>query len=362
MTENPKDSAAAPAMCESACETPPDSAPAAGNGEPAGPPSAAVVAPSVQEPAEASPAAVEPPTREPRPPSPSSERQPRRPWLAPDDGPALMTELQDLRICTRCGAPVPIDANDCPKCHSFVVGNPGRKSRKGDVDKILSQLVAEYQPATVVLRETCEHLARAYAELKTMPAGSLEWHRILNITQELTKSLDASRSPSSLPGLSTMPDAAVYLAHDLVAREVSGEPLSEFQRGQLDVLRGAMEGAILLAPDPVHAGLPVPAEGRPQARLDPTVALAPKTGKKSFPILPLSERDSDLPERQPARCAFCGQIPCIGIEHREYQRLHRFDADAQEQIRQRLRDIHGDEHERAWFEELILGYLPFDRL
>ena len=56
----------------------------------------------------------------------------RTPWLTPTDGPEIANDLVDLNPGKKCGAAVPVGALDCPKCHAFVRGNPGHKSRKGD--------------------------------------------------------------------------------------------------------------------------------------------------------------------------------------------------------------------------------------
>jgi ribosomal protein L40E len=134
----------------------------------------------------------------PAPPSPGDSGL-AAPWLSTIDGPQVQTELSSLRPCTRCNAPIPVGARSCPSCHCFAPGGRARRPRKGDVEAIHASLLAEYVPQTTVLKETCGHLAAAYAELKTIPAGSLEWQRILNITQELSANLEASRPPQPTP-------------------------------------------------------------------------------------------------------------------------------------------------------------------
>ena len=51
------------------------------------------------------------------------------------------------------------------------------------------------------------------------------------------------------PRLEAMPTSALQLARDLLARQVKGDVLTERELGQLDVLRSAMRGEVVLPPD-----------------------------------------------------------------------------------------------------------------
>jgi ribosomal protein L40E len=236
-----------------------------------------------------------PPVAEPRAPASPA------PWLRPTDGPAIRTELQDANICKSCNTAIPIGAKACPKCHCFAPGHPGRRPRKGDVEKILASLLAEYTPKTTVLKETCEHLARAYGELKTMPAGSLEWQRILNITQELSVSLEASRAAH------TPTDIDDDLTTDQLIERTTG-----ILRGLLDLQdaenapqtpESMMAAASALGDEYQRehglAGPSVQAEADPRgARPEPTLASAPEP-----------------------TCPYCRR-PCIGPDHHAYDVFH----------------------------------------
>src|SRR5688572_3418538 len=72
----------------------------------------------------------------------------RTPWLSPEDGPPIRSEVTDLNVCKSCGQAIPIGSRSCPGCGKFALGNSGsgRRHRKGDIDQILKNLTVEYAP------------------------------------------------------------------------------------------------------------------------------------------------------------------------------------------------------------------------
>ena len=74
-----------------------------------------------------------------------------------------------------------------------------------------------------------------------------------------------------------MPLSALEAARDLLTRQVAGEPLTDRELGQLDVLHASMAGRVRLPPDPAEEP-GRPAEGLPKLGLQ---FAAPRAGHET---------------------------------------------------------------------------------
>jgi hypothetical protein len=102
---------------------------------------------------------------------------------------------------------------------------------------------------------------------------------------------------STLPGLPDVPTSALHVYRDLVHRLANGETLSDFERGQLSLLRSAADGFVQKPPD-----TPPPPRAEPAA--SPIVENAS----------PSVEGPPPSPDPPPVVCAFCSG-PCVGRAH-----------------------------------------------
>jgi len=122
--------------------------------------------------------------------------------------------------CVPCQADVqPYGRGKCPRCHKYVKGSFGARKHPVNVlrrDQLLSHLVAEFQPSTLILRHTCEHLAAVYEQLENTRPGRIEHTRLLADATRLSTILEGARRAS--PSVS-LPEALAGLTQEaLVAR------------------------------------------------------------------------------------------------------------------------------------------------
>lgn len=122
-----------------------------------------------------------------------------------------------MTFCRKCEVEVkPVGKGKCPRCGIFLRQNfvarrhPVNKLR---VEQHLAELFAEFRPATVVGRRTCEQLAGIYEQLEGLKPGSTEWQRLVTTAQTLSVALQES---SHKPHTST--DYRAMTADQLVER------------------------------------------------------------------------------------------------------------------------------------------------
>jgi len=214
--------------------------PSAPNGPPNGPALPRVAPPTLAA-AEAPPGANKAPTGPPGAPRPVLDGEP---------------DTLPLTYCRKCQVEVmPQGKGRCPRCQTFLRLNFSARKHPVNLlrrDALLAELVSEFSPATIVERSACEHLAAAYERLDSMRPGSPEWSRLVTVAQTLSATLQEARLSHEArtpihPGTNNMPTPALTLAHTLLTHLAAGKTLTEFERGQLDVLRGAMRGELVLA-------------------------------------------------------------------------------------------------------------------
>jgi hypothetical protein len=199
------------------------------------------------------------------------------PLPSPDEAPTA----EPGAPCPGCSTPVPPGAGRCPNCGRFQPDNTeslvhGLRSKKlaKVVDayrvELIDQLFAERGgkgALHVVQRIAIENYALVCAQFKTIEAR-LDQDGLFTQTgrrrsafdmlkgiSETIDRLSAELPPpttqtTSLSGVEEMPMSALELARDLLKRVAAGESLTEFEQGQLAVLRSAMHGHVLLPPDP----------------------------------------------------------------------------------------------------------------
>jgi hypothetical protein len=161
-----------------------------------------VSAPAPQSEPPASPVAVTLPSE------PSASQRPA--GLASEPAPG---QPADLRWCKRCEQyVVAVGKGKCPTCAMFLSGNTSAIKRSVNVAhraKILADLIAEYRPSTVLLSATCEHLAAIHETLESLKAGSMEYQRLVQLSQTLGDRLEASRPPSTPSNFGNMTTAEI---------------------------------------------------------------------------------------------------------------------------------------------------------
>jgi hypothetical protein len=119
--------------------------------------------------------------------------------------------------CRKCKADViPRGKGLCPRCGIFLRQNFVARRTAVNVlrrDALLAKLLAEFPPANLLERITCERLASAMEQLEVTKPGSMDWQRLVQAEQTLSAVLqDAKRArqadvPSNLQSLT--PDKLV---------------------------------------------------------------------------------------------------------------------------------------------------------
>jgi hypothetical protein len=224
--------------------------------------------------------------------------------------------------CRSCHVDVlPVGKGECPRCHKALRLN--FKARRHPVnvlrrDAHLEKLVARYQPHTPMVQSTCEMQAGILEQLDTLKPGSTEHARLVQLSQQLFNVLETSlvtreaHRQSDLPGVDQMPMSALELTTDLMKRVAAGETLSERELGQLDVLRHAMRGDVVLPPDKPE----VPAH---QSQDGAEIVEPGATSR------PASDPEASQQAPEPA-CQYCGRA-CVGRDHHAYDVLHAQDPE-----------------------------------
>jgi hypothetical protein len=135
------------------------------------------------------------------PTNPDGEAHGPRPDPAPEDVAVLQARGEPGTLpetwCKVCKARVrPVGKGRCERCGTFLKLNfiarrhPVNKLR---VQQIEDQLVAEYQPRTLLQRSSCEDLAGIREKLETTKPGSQEHKRLVELSQQLGASLEKAR-------------------------------------------------------------------------------------------------------------------------------------------------------------------------
>jgi hypothetical protein len=182
--------------------------------------------------------------------------------------------------CARCGAEVPEGVGRCPGCGTFQKDNVesvvhGLRSKKlaKIVDAyrvdLIDQLFAERggrDALDVVSRISVENYALVCAQHKTIEARldadglftqTGRRRSAFDMLKSISETIDRLRAELPPPitrsttytGVDAMPLSALERARDLLNRQIAGEPLTDRELGQLDVLMAASHGKVLLPPD-----------------------------------------------------------------------------------------------------------------
>jgi hypothetical protein len=219
----------------------------------------------------------------------------------------LSVAPETVRVhCDECGVDVvPAGRGLCPTCGRFLPGNEvalihggrrmatpkERESRRtelrdqvmadlgGDLPPIIREVAEDFVSACVLRDILNEHLEvvgpltqrgnrRAAMDMYLATSARIERLSVqLNAYREERRRTAAPVAAPSVealppsPGIEVMPTSAVELGVALLRRVVNGEQLTEREQGQLDVLRSAMRGYIVLPPDAplgVEAVTPAP--------------------------------------------------------------------------------------------------------
>ena len=248
--------------------------------------------------------------------------------------------------CKKCAADVlPAGKGRCPRCNSFLKLN--FSARKHPVNKLrrqqlLDKFVLDYRPNTQRLQSMCEQYAGIVEQLEVLKPGSPDHQRLVQLSQLLGAALEESqssretRTPSDMQGIDQMPVSALHLAMDLLKRQIAGEQLSERELGQLDVLRAAEHGRVLLPPDPVD----VPVFDAPvNTRVESGGVMLLEPGDVGY-----TEQEAihataiDKPAPAPDTCKYCGKSPAGCAESKAsrpdvFYALHPIDAQQREDER-----------------------------
>jgi hypothetical protein len=235
--------------------------------------------------------------------------------------------FEDLRWCSKCECNVaPAGKGQCPVCGTFLPGH--QVSRKHGVnvvrrDALLAELIAEFHPANIMDRATCEHLAATLSQLEDMRPGTMEWQRSAAMAQTLNAALRAAQPETRTPHLDAMPSSALERALPLLERLDRGETLTDYEQGQYDLLQAGMRGEVSLPPDrPGLVFVPTPGvEAPPPEPLSPVAVAPPQATAAPEPA-------------SPSGCQYCGQSPCIGPDHPNWPVLHSQDPIEVEKRRQ----------------------------
>lgn len=245
-----------------------------------------------------------------------------------------------LTWCKKCEAEVkPEGKGVCPRCHTFLSRN--FTARKHPVNKLrrqqlLDKFVRDYCPNTQRLQSMCEQFAGVVEQLEVIKPGSPEHQRLVQLSQTLGAALEEAqlsreaRAPSDAPGIASMPSSALHLAQEFLKRQVAGETLTDFEQGALAVLHRAMDGTVLLPPDP---RAPEPAHVAPDAGY-------PKQEATDAPTI--DEPTAAPAEPEPACLYGCGSR-CAELREKRPDVWHVFHYLDPEEVARR----EADERERA---------------
>ena len=166
--------------------------------------------------------------------------------------------------CKKCQAEVrPQGKGTCPRCHTFLKLNfvsrrhPVNKLRR---DQLFDEIVAEYRPQTLELRDACSYLASVKERLESTKGGTPEHQRLMSTWSELSAQLRTASAASQPDNdySETTPDEFVQrlaemLTHAVALRDAKRE--AERPRPEVVVAPGAqpepsVEAVTPAAPDP----------------------------------------------------------------------------------------------------------------
>jgi hypothetical protein len=105
-----------------------------------------------------------------------------------------------------------------------------------------------------------------------------------------------TRAPTTHAGVEQMPTSALELVQEILKRKIAGETLSDFEQGQLAVLRGAMRGQVALPPDPPPLTIDLP--------VVPALPVVPINVPAPVSAAPLVQ--ATRTPLAPERCPYCG--------------------------------------------------------
>jgi hypothetical protein len=208
--------------------------------------------------------------------------QPRLQPDAPSEAAETIGPVVGPRHQAWCSADVPPGAIRCPTCNLWQPGNSGAlvnggrrrltpadiASRDGLLDKLFAERggrdnldvvqqlrIEDYATAATQLRNVAQRLEEvgpltaAGRRRSVVDVYGLFSARAERLGSDIAAPSGAPVRPLNLPGVDQMPLAAIERARELLSRIVRGETLTEREHGQLDVLRSAMRGELVLPAD-----------------------------------------------------------------------------------------------------------------
>jgi hypothetical protein len=201
--------------------------------------------------------------------------------------------------CKKCAANVqPEGKGRCPRCRTFLKLNFVARRHPVNVlrrDALFAEIVTEYRPSTLELRDACRYLANIKERLETTKDGTPEHQRLMTMWSELSVRLRASERASEAIG-----DDLIDATDDQIIEKLLAllHPLLDAQDE-----RRRSEASI------TQAGLSVQPSAEPTGE-------APVPTSEPAPLLD---------------CRYCGRA-CVGSDHAAYEALH---YDDPEQIKRR---------------------------
>jgi hypothetical protein len=187
------------------------------------------------------------------------------------------------------------------------------------VRQLLDEIVAEYQPDTMMLRSTCADLASYRERVENTKPGSPEHRYAVQMSQDLFAALEASRTPREL-------ETTTDLAH------LSDDELIHKVTGMLRALLATREQRR-------REETTSPFDSSPLAGRSPIVDLPASVSADP----PVSVTATSAPEPEP--CPYCMHAPCVGPDHDAYAALHHDDPHAHRILDERLRKKTAEEFE-----------------
>ena len=322
MSENPKDVAplvdAEAAVCESLCEKSTDSAaPTAADGplspRPAAPASEPPEAPPGAEKANVGPPAAPPPALAATAASNVFEAAAVQ---ALTGEPHAWTVTQ---FCKKCQADVlPVGKGECPRCHCALRLNFRARRHPVNVtrrDQLYAEIVAEYRPHSLELRDACRYLANVKERLETTKDGAPEHQRLMAMWSDLSAQLrTANRETSTTENFDNLTeDQLIESTEKLLERMRESR---DFKRQSAEPVRNVVTAAV----DDGYMREPGNAEQEAHA----TTVTQPAPAESGT-------------------CKWCNRSPCIGREHPAFDVLHALDP---EEVERRHRAANEDDYDQ----------------
>ncbi len=126
--------------------------------------------------------------------------EPPSPAHGASNGPVVVGEPEapKRQWCKHCQADVPVEGRGmCSRCGRFLRLNYVNRKHPVNMlrrDALKAEIVAEFRPSNVLERSTCEHLAATLERLENTRAGTPEYQRLVQLSQQLGESLSATRA------------------------------------------------------------------------------------------------------------------------------------------------------------------------